>query len=262
MKNCKKKIIGSWLALTLLASSGVSAQSVDSIVFQLSGAFSNPVAESFSSVLLIDNNLTNGHSPGFDLTDAPAITHTTGAAAFQWGVGGGNTYAHPSALWFEPLSPTISAVPEESFDLGYLYYRNGTINSGSGASAVDLTLNLVFSEPLGLPNQSTSYTQTLINTVNTDDPVASADIVSLNNVGTPLNFFDAEGNQYFLELTFRVDQDTQDNSLSTPDEFRVFEGGTGRAELIGRFTVAPVPEPGSALLLGLSLLACLRRSRR
>ncbi len=257
----KYKIVQGWMAVALFAPSMAAAQELGSLSFQLSGAFSNPVAESFSSVLITDNNLTNGYVSGFDLTDAPTISNTVGAAAFQWGTGGGNTYRHPSALWFEPVA-SISAVPEESFDLGYLYYRNGTINSGSGASSVDLSLSLVFTDPLGLPNQTTSYTQTLINTPNTNNPVASADIVRLNNAGTPLDFYDAEGNRYFLELTFRVDQDTQDNSLSTPDEFRVFESGTGRAELIGRFTISPVPEPGSAMLVGLSLLAFLRRSRR
>ena len=163
-------------------------------------------------------------------------------------------------MWFEPTAAT-NVAPNEYFNLGNLYYRNGTILSKTGASSVNLALNLNFSTPSGLPSVKTSFTSDLINSPNSSDPVASADIVSLRNPSAPLNFTDASGNGYFLELSFRVDQNTLDGTLSTQDQFKVFEGGQGRAELLGRFTTTAIPEPSSALLSVLGLVAILRRKR-
>ena len=235
-----------------------------SLSFSVSGAFENGVGQTSSSLLLADNNLTDGYSAGMDLQDAPAGLSAggpVGSAAFQWGKAStSSSYPHSSALWFTPIMG-INVGPDESFAIGSIFYRNGTINSGSGASAVDLALTLNFSSPSGIAPISTVFTSDLINSPNTDDPVASADIVSLRNTSAPLDFTDAAGNRYFLELTFKVDQTTIDGTLSTQDEFRVFEGGQGRADLLGRFTTCPIPEPSTALLSVLGALAFFRRKR-
>jgi len=246
-----------------------SAQNLPgSLSFSVSGAFGNGVNETSNSLLYADNNLTNGYSPGMDLQDAPTNLNPTGSAgsaAFQWGQAASNvTYAHSSALRFSPIAATqISA--GEYFDIGSLYYRNGTIKSGTGASSVDLSLNLNFTNPSGIAPISVVFTNDLINTSNSGDQVASADIVSLRNLSAPLDFSDAAGNRYYLELTFKVDQTTIDGTLSTQEQFRVFEGGQGRADLLGRFTTtpisAPVPEPSTALLGVLGALAFFRRKR-
>lgn len=103
--------------------------------------------------------------------------------------------------------------------------------------------------------------------------MASADIVSLTNHGSAINFKDANGQQYYLELSFKVDQNTLDGTLSTLDQFKVFEGKQGSADLIGRFTTTPmpvgssidntvtVPEPSTALLSLLGTVALFRRKR-
>jgi len=62
-------------------------------------------------------------------------------------------------------------------------------------------------------------------------------------------------------LWYQVDKDATDGSLSDQDTFRVFEGDTGQAVLMGRVTVAPIPEPGGALLIGAAGLAFLLRRR-
>ena len=239
-----------------------------SLSFTVSGSFENGVGQGKNSILTADNNLTDGYAKGMDLHDAPASlnpTGPTGSAAFQWGTAATDSdYAHSSALWFQPLA-AANVAANEYFNIGSLYYRNGTINSGTGASAVDLALLLNFSNPSGLSPISVSFTNDLINTVNTSDAMASADIVSLRNLGTPLNFTDPSGNSYFLGLTFKVDQSTIDGSLSSQNQFRVFEGGQGRADLLGRFTTTPgamaVPEPSAAILTVLGALAMLRRKR-
>ncbi len=78
---------------------------------------------------------------------------------------------------------------------------------------------------MGLPQIKVGFTADLINTLNGDDPVASADVVSLRNMSDALHFTDESGNKYYLELSFQVDQDTIDGTLTSAKEFRVFEGG-------------------------------------
>ena len=239
-----------------------------SLSFTVSGSFENAASESSNSMLISDNNLTNGYTAGMDLTDAPASLATsgpTGSAAFQWGTASTNSsYAHSSALWFEPITGTNIA-PNEYFNVGYLYYRNGTIKTNTGATSVDIHLNLGFSNPSDMPDVDTSFTSDLLNSKNTSDSIASADIVSLRNWASPLDYVDSNGNHYYLELTFKVDQNTIDGTLSSPDQFRVFEGGQGRAELLGRFTTSPstqqIPEPSVALLGLLASFGLLRRKR-
>jgi hypothetical protein len=247
------------LALTTALSATASAQSLD---FKVEGSFSNPVRVSSRSVSRIDNDLTNGFDRGIDTFLAPSIVNPVGAAAFEWGRRASFApFPHTSGLLFDP-SLSVSAIPAQEFVFGSLWYRNGTILDATGAQAVDLTLDFDFAPALGIGSQSVTYGLTLVNTLNTRDPIASADIVRLNNSLAPLNFSDAVGNQYFLEVGFRVDPTTLNNTLSTPSEFRVLEGGNGRADLVGRFTVVPIPEPGSAMLLGLAALGLLRRNRR
>lgn len=259
---------------SIVPSQNATAQNLpSSLGFSINGSFLNGTAESDTSVLITDNDLTNGYNSGFDLKDAPTQLNPTGsngAAAFQWGTPSStSSYPHASALWFQPLAVS-DAVAEKTFDLGQLSYRNGTIKGSSGASWVDLAITLSFSQPLGLDPISVVFGNELVNTTNSNDPVASADIVSLKSLAAPLNFKDSAGNQYYLELTFKVDSNTIDGTLSTQEQFHVFEGTQGRATLLGRFTVDPVgglgtngvvPEPSSALLGGIGLLILLRRRR-
>ncbi|MGC4015338.1 MAG: choice-of-anchor K domain-containing protein [Luteolibacter sp.] len=244
-----------------------SAQNIPgNLSFSVEGSFSNAVSESNSSVLVTDNNLANGYASGFDLKDAPAgmtSSGPVGSAGFQWGKASANSsYAHSSALWFAPTTVT-NVSPEQVFKIADLYYRNGTIVSNTGATAVDLSLKLTFANGSGLSAVTSVFNMVLENTVNSNDPVASADIVRLGNTSSPLTFTDASGNTYYLNLYFRPDADTLGNTLSTADEFRVYEGTQGKAELWGQFSTtpapSPVPEPSAALLGGMASLLLLRR---
>jgi hypothetical protein len=252
----------------LLTLQAVAQNLSPSMSFAASGSFINGVAQSSNSILLADNDLTNGYDWRFDMTDAPTSLDPSGpkgSAAFQWGVIANNVdYPHTSALWFEPLALTNIAA-EQLFNIGYLFYRNGTIKSTTGASSVDLAMNMSFSQPLGMSNVSEIYGLELINTPNSSDPVKSADIVSMLNQAAPIDYTDAKGNRYYLELSFKVDQDTIDGTLSTVDQFKVFEGGQGSATLQGRFTTNPggplIPEPSTAILAMLGTLVLFRRKR-
>lgn len=234
--------------------------------FLVSGRFTNPVEEGSNSLLVRDNNLTNGYNSGADLTDAPAGLSSTGpagAAFFQWGrASTSDTYSHPSALWFIPVDVT-NAAPEQDFQIGYLYYRNGTIQSSTGASAVDMSFT--FSFPSDGATMNTSFTSKLINTPNNGTAEQNADVVSLSNHFAPTGYKDSSGNAYYLELSFKMDADTL-NALSTGTEFRAYEGTTSRAEIIGRFTTTPsvavVPEPSSLLIGLLGTLPLISRRKR
>ena len=273
MKHLPGVAVFSVCVLALLPGSAMAQNLTGSLSFKSSGTFADGVAQSSSSMMFYDNDLTNGYNASMDLTDAPtglAPKGPAGSAAFQWGVAAsGSGYDHTSALWFEAQASS-NVLAEQIFDIGYLHYRNGTIASQTGASWVNLAVNLAFSQPLGISSINEVYGLELVNTRNGDDPIASADIVTLRNQAAPLNFTDASGNQYYLELTFKVDQNTIDGTLSSTDQFRVFEGQAGRGTLQGRFTVTPIhspggdgaiPEPSSALLGVLGLLTVLRRKR-
>jgi hypothetical protein len=234
--------------------------------FLVSGRFTYPVEEGSNSLLVRDNNLPNGYNTGADTTDAPSglsFTGPAGAAFFQWGrASTSDTYAHPSALWFIPVDVT-DATPGKDFQIGYLYYRNGTIQSSTGASAVDM--NFTFTFPSDGVTMNTSFTSNLINTPNTGTPEQNADMVSLSNHFAPTGYKDSSGNAYYLELSFKMDADAL-NTLSTGTEFRAYEGATSRAEIIGRFTTTPifavVPEPSSILICLLGTLPLLSRRKR
>lgn len=250
------------LAMTCLFFTGAGRAQEGVLDLNLRGAFSGAVPFSRNSVLRTDNDLTNGYVAGFNLRDAPPLTNLEGAAAFQWGVGArGSAYPVASALWFE-AEAGIKAIPNENFTLGYVYFRNGTIIADTGARAVDLTLDWGFLPETGIESRSVTYNLQLIDTINTANRRASADTVRLGTPAEPVTFADSIGNLYTIDLSFQLDQTTLNNTLSTQREFRVLEGGTGRAELIGRLTTTPIPEPGSAVLVGVAVLGLLRRTRR
>jgi len=72
-----------------ILNSRAEAQNLPSpLSFSVSGAFENGVGQTSSSLLITDNNLTDGYTTGMDLHDAPAGLGTegpAGSAAFQWG---------------------------------------------------------------------------------------------------------------------------------------------------------------------------------
>jgi hypothetical protein len=260
------------LITTLLVPAALAQTLPGSLGFSIQGSFVNGAPQTDTSILITDNDLSNGYEAGFDLTDAPAgldPAGPAGSAAFQWGTAAGWTaYPHTSSLWLMPLSP-INIQPELSFEIGSLFYRNGTIKSDTGASSVDIGMALTFSEPLGIDPISVVFGTDLVNSLNSDDPVASADTVALRNRVAPLEFTDAYGNQYYMELSFRIDQSTIDGTLSSADQFKVFEGQQGSATLLARFTTTPVgftgqlavPEPSSAMIGALGMLVLFRRKR-
>jgi len=224
----------------------------------VSSSFSNPISEppgDSSFVYSIDNNLPNGVPA---LLNPIPFTAVAGAPAFSWGVVAGRS-DDTSALWSRSggFSNVTLAAP---FELGRLYYRNGTINSGTGASQVDLSLLLIFSSPLLTnPTQTICSNRMMINTLDTSDSIASAEILMLGSPASLLTFTDHDDRNCLLELSFQDDQNATDGSLSDFDKFRAFEGEIGQAVMIGGVTLAPIPEPSGALLIVAAGMALLHR---
>lgn len=105
-----------------------------------------------------------------------AVISGVGTSSFAWGDG------QPSQSQLSFTSKSFNPKPNEVFSIGTLDYFNGTISSGTGADSIDLCLNFMFDNAIE-NNQQLLANLSLLNTLNTSDPVASADSVSFTSGG-------------------------------------------------------------------------------
>lgn len=125
---------------------------------------------------------------------------------------------------FETITPNVW------FELGDLVMLNGTTFYNSEASAVTLSINLNLTEPAH--STVVHINLGLISTENTDDKLASADIVELRNPNTDFKVT-VDGVEYRLELSW----ETRDAGAGVVqgNQFFVYETATASAVLRGRF---------------------------
>ncbi len=204
-------------------------------------------------------------SDGFfdNATGGPGLVTTgEGTANFTWGIGVNGS--GPSSLDF--TSESYVGETDDIFSFGTLDYFNGTIAGNSGADAVDLNVSLSFTNPTGI-DSTFDYNLQLINSPNTSDPIASADMVFLPGT-VPDNSFSFDGVDYTLEFIGFGTVDSV-NGFVALDSFNVLEGKNAGVQLLGRVTefVPPVTEtplPASILLLasGLFGLGSLRKKKK
>jgi hypothetical protein len=185
----------------------------------------------------------------FENPTGPAgmVTTGVGTSTFTWG-NGAPFGSPPSSLSFSGTS--FSGSTGVPFAVGSITYFNGTIAGGTEANTVDLAIALTFTDPAGV-NQSLSYLLSLINTPNTGDPVASADIIQFPAT-LPTETFDVGGVLYTLALDVGI---VSGGGFSSQHTFSVFEGQSATATLIGTVTVpTAVPEPGIVGLISMALV--------
>lgn len=162
---------------------------------------------------------------------ASAVVSGVGTNNFTWGDPDGFGTG-PSSLRF--TGSTLTADFDKLFSLGILTFFNGTILGGTGADAVDLKVTIMLTMPSGVTKEFTQ-TLTLVNTPNTNDPIASADLVLLPT-SIPEITFTVNNIEHILKFE-GFGSITGAGGATTIDRFFVLEGGTASAELLGRIVV-------------------------
>jgi hypothetical protein len=169
---------------------------------------------------------------------ATAVPHWSGVGTdvFSWG----NAYTedyYQSHLAFDGATATVNTDSGDIFSFGTLEFRNGVIVSGTGATGVDLTVS-VDAAIAGSGVQS--FDIGIINTPNIINPWVGADYVTIDaELGSADLTMDGEA--YVLEFLGFGSMDG--DGFLVGDQFRVFEGGSASAHLMGQLTPASATVP-------------------
>jgi hypothetical protein len=190
-----------------------------------------------------------------------AITTGVGTNTFSWGSG------DPGSLSFS--GATFDTAPNTAFTLGQLTYHNGSISSGE-ASSVHFTTSIHFDN---VPEKDFDFhtTFTIINTPNTGDPVADADVVSIGNFGYTFSVPEGGTSTVDLNAELLTNLTLSPGKLSTNAE--VSEGPFDpdpiySLKIIGLSNptnggfISPVPEPAPLILFLLGSIVIAIRTYR
>ena len=186
----------------------------------LEGSFKNP-------------STADGDTAVYSIEETP-----DGGSLFTWG-DPSDPGASPSSLTFRGSSFS-DIVPEQSFVVGTIDFYNGTIVSGTGASGVDLDIELSIEVNVPILGKEFSFPLELINTPNYDWQTEdeNADYVKLSS-NSALFATTSDGTEFYLILEFT---DSTASGFTTIDEFHVWEGASASGTLTARVTTTP---PGS-----------------
>jgi fibronectin-binding autotransporter adhesin len=167
-----------------------------------------------------------------------AITTGVGTATFTWGSG------DPSSLSFSGASFDTS--PGKTFRLGTLTFHNGTIPEGTGADSVTFNISTNLTN---VPEKDFTFSTdfTLVNTTNTDDPIASADYVSIGDFSYTFNVL--EGDTASVDIFGQLSTDLSITSTGSSSDLKDFDG-LFDADPDFVLTLVGLGTPGSGGFLG------------
>ena len=197
----------------------------------------------------------------------PATCSGLGTDTVYWGVG------QPGGMQF--IGSNFAPVVGQNFKLGTLFYLNGTTQSGSSIDGVDLDIALSFTNVVEA-NFSYHSRLTIVNTPNTDDPIASADFVYFSVGGFPYSFNVLEGGLASVDVMAKLTPSLAltpaglGASLADKDpdaRLDPYVAGfevtlVGFANATGDGFVQAVPEPGTWLMFALGLCVLVARRAR
>ncbi len=174
------------------------------------GEFSDPVGTS-----QLVTNLSPGQSSSY----------------FEWGDGSGSGL---SESWLDFKGGTFGNIIDgQQFNIGTLDYYNGTILAGTGATAVNFTVELSLDINGQTFNPFFDFGFDLINNPNTSDEIASADFVYLDDARSSRTLV---FNDY--EFEFKIEfGNSSAQGFTFVDQFHVLEDKQASAELFGTFTL-------------------------
>jgi len=237
----------------------------DPVVFKNSdGSNSTAVTTDFSNP---DNH--DSRDPAIGLTGVLPSIEQPKQEGFGWGYAGGLTSPIlndnedlVNYLVFTGEDNFRPIAEDQPFQIGTLEYHNGSVFNGTAVTGVTLDLALNLEGIPGIPDIINTFyefeLQSVLNITGTE--VGDADFVFFPEPTAPVGFFDDEGNEYLLNLSFG---EVTGPGFSEVDQFFVYEEEIATAELIGVVTIDPnlrLPEPNAALLV--SLLGCVQLARR
>ncbi len=192
---------------------------------------------------------------------APVVTTGVDTPVFTWGTPSGTA---ANQVTFDKLGGTFASTTETPFKVGKISYFNGSTESGTSPTSVDLALTLTFLNP-ALGAITSDYTFKIVSTTNTDDPNASADYLYLPTTFSTTTFLIGT-TTYNVKLTGFGDIVGDGFLDSDALALHVREGGTASADLFAEVTTqtSAVPEPQNLALMmaGLGMMGLVARRRR
>ena len=180
-----------------------------------------------------------GASSGTFANPDTGVTTGVGTSQFTWGTGVNGSA--PSRFSFAPANFDITINSgfifgprarndREVFSLGRLTYFNGAIAGGSGANAVELRNRIDLTRPIAATG-TIAVPLTMINTPNTSDPNASADIVNLPRNLPPTALLTSPG-VGLVTVDAVGFGNVSGSGFTTTDRFHVREGASAQADLL------------------------------
>jgi hypothetical protein len=152
-----------------------------------------------------------------------SVSETDGIAA--------SSSVTPNNFVFQRVATFSNVPPNTPFRLGTLTYTNGTVNSGTAATALDLKVTFNLTSP---PEAATTgdVQLGLVSTSNTSNATTSADRCTLIAPMTSYSYVYG-GITYTLKLAWGTPSISQ--GWITGDTLNVYEGATATVDLIATF---------------------------